>query len=129
MKIRPIEQVEEQQVEMDGAESVSVRWLLGQSEGTPNFAMRLFTVHPGGHTPRHAHPYEHEVYVLEGEGIVVEGDQEHLLRPGDAVLVEPDEVHQFRNTTDLPLRFLCLIPNSATQQQVTPSPECGTESE
>jgi len=29
---------------------------------------------------------------------------------GDVVFVPPDELHQFRNTGDGELRFLCLIP-------------------
>jgi quercetin dioxygenase-like cupin family protein len=85
-------------------------------------------VAPGGHTPRHFHPYEHEVFVLEGEGVVVEGQQEHSLRAGDVVYVAPDEVHQFRNAGPQPLKFLCLVPNSAATQSVTVAPECGVES-
>jgi quercetin dioxygenase-like cupin family protein len=74
--------------------------------------MREFEVAPGGFTPRHEHPYEHEVYVLSGEGQVFSGDQPHPIRSGDVILVQPDETHQFRNTGSVPLRFLCLIPNS-----------------
>ena len=69
-----------------------------------------------------------EVFVLEGEGMVLEGDRQHPLRTGDVVYVQPDEVHQFRNTGDEPLRFLCLIPNSAVGKQVTVVPECSVES-
>ena len=47
----------------------------------------------------------------------------------DVVLITPDEVHQFKNTGDVPLQFLCLIPNSATGKQVTVVPECGVESQ
>ena len=60
--------------------------------------MRQFEVAPGGYTPKHSHPYEHEVFVLEGNGVVLEGDREHTLKPGDVVFVVPGEVHQFRNT-------------------------------
>lgn len=126
MKIRHVEQVEQQPVEMEGAEGCQVRWLLGPTDGAPGFAMRQFEVAVGGHTPKHHHPYEHEVFVLEGEGVAMEGDQERALRPGDVVLVTPDEVHQFRNTGDQPLKFLCLVPNSAMSPAVTP-PECGQE--
>ncbi len=87
--------------------------------------MRQFEVAPGGYTPRHSHPYEHEVFVLEGEGVVLEGDAEHRLAAGDFVLVTPNEIHQFRNTGTAPLKFLCLVPNSSASQQVTVAPECG----
>ena len=89
--------------------------------------MRQFEVAPGGFTPRHSHPYEHEVFVLEGEGEVFEGPKPHRLGAGDVVFVKPDEVHQFRNTGSGPLKFLCLIPNSATGKKVTVAPECGRE--
>jgi quercetin dioxygenase-like cupin family protein len=84
--------------------------VIGEADSAPNFAMRQFEVAPGGHTPRHSHPYEHEVFVLEGEGMVSEKDAEHRLRAGDVVYVKPNEVHQFRNTGSKPLKFLCLIP-------------------
>ncbi|MCA9151992.1 MAG: cupin domain-containing protein [Planctomycetales bacterium] len=127
MKVTPSTAVELKTVEMDGAAGCKVRWLVGTSDGAPNFAMRQFEVEPGGHTPRHHHPYEHEVYVLEGEGVVFEGEQMYPLRPGDVVLVKPDEVHQFRNTGAQTMKFLCLIPNSAASQPVTVVPECGSE--
>jgi quercetin dioxygenase-like cupin family protein len=127
MKVNPSSAVPQQPVEMEGAHGCHVRWLLGEKDGTPNFAMRQFEVAPGGYTPRHSHPYEHEVFVLEGEGVVIEGDQPHRLSTGDVVFVQPDEVHQFRNTGAGPLKFLCLVPNSATGKKVTVAPECGRE--
>ena len=127
MKVNHYEGVSQQPVEMEGSQGCSVRWLLGERDGTPTFAMRQFEVAPGGFTPRHSHPYEHEIFVLEGEGEVFEGPEPHRLRAGDVVFVKPDEVHQFRNTGSGPLKFLCLIPNSATGQKVTVAPECGRE--
>lgn len=125
MQVNHYEQVEQNAVDMQGAEGCSVRWLVGEKEGAPNFAMRQFEVTRGGHTPRHTHPYEHEVFVLEGEGVVLEGDVAHPLKAGDVVYVRPDEVHQFRNTGAGSLKFLCLVPNSALGKHVTVTPECG----
>lgn len=127
MKVNSCEQVAQQPVEMEGSQGCQVRWLLGERDGAPNFAMRQFEVAPGGFTPRHSHPYEHEVFILEGRGEVFEGDSPHPLAAGDVVFVKPDEVHQFRNTGDVPLKFLCLVPNSATGKAVTVAPECGRE--
>ncbi len=125
MKVQNLRDVPLRPVTMEGSHGCTVRWLLAESDGAPNFAMRQFEVEPGGYTPRHHHPYEHEVFVLEGTGIVMQGDQEHPLRAGDVVLVQPDEVHQFRNTSEVPLKFLCLIPNSAAAGQAPVAPECG----
>jgi quercetin dioxygenase-like cupin family protein len=127
MKVNQYEQVCQQPVEMEGSQGCQVRQLLGERDGTPNFAMRQFEVAPGGYTPRHSHPYEHEVFVLEGEGVVYEGDRPHPLKAGDVVFVKPDEVHQFKNPGTSPLKFLCLIPNSAAGKKVTVAPECGRE--
>ena len=81
--------------------------------------MRQFEVAPGGYTPKHSHHYEHEVFVLEGAGVVLEGDVEHPLKAGDVVFVTPGEPHQFKNTGAQPLKFLCMVPNSSVGQPVT----------
>lgn len=127
MKVGNYEQTEQQDVAMEGAEGCKVRWLVGEKQGAPNFAMRQFEVAVDGHTPRHSHPYEHEVFVLEGEGTVSEGERQHPIKAGDVIFVEPNDVHQFRNTGTAPLKFLCLVPNSAASGQVTVVPECGQE--
>jgi quercetin dioxygenase-like cupin family protein len=119
--------VEQQVVKMEGASGCKVRWLVGESDGAPNFAMREFEVAPGGFTPKHFHSYEHEVYVLAGEGEVRENNIPRPLRAGDVVLVRPDEVHQFRNTGESVFKFLCLIPNSAAGKNVSVVPECGID--
>ena len=127
MNVQHYESVPQQPVDMEGASGCQVRWLVSEAGGAPNFAMRQFEVAPGGYTPRHRHPYEHEVFVLEGQGEVYEGDAPHTIQQGDVILVTPDEVHQFRNTGDVPLKFLCLVPNDATKKTVTVAPECGIE--
>lgn len=110
MRVVDSARMEPQEVEEQGAEGVTVRWLIARPEGAPNFAMRLFEVKPGGHTPRHAHAWEHEVFVLEGEMEVVREEGTTAVGSGTALLVLPNEGHQFRNTGAQPVRFLCLIP-------------------
>jgi quercetin dioxygenase-like cupin family protein len=127
MKVNHYEQIKAHQVDMEGSKDCRVRWLVSEEDGAPTFAMRQFEIEPGGHTPRHKHPYEHEIYVLEGAGVAFEGDRQHPLKAGDVVFVKPDEVHQFCNTGHAQLKMLCLIPNSATGKQVTVVPECGLE--
>lgn len=127
MKVSPCQAIEQNDVDMPGADGCKVRWLIGKQDGATNFSMRQFEVAPGGYTPRHSHPYEHEVFILDGEGTILEGDQLHVIKQGDVIYVAPDEVHQFRTTGDQPLKFLCLIPNSALDKPVTVVPECGAE--
>lgn len=98
----------------EGAKGVLIQVLINEEQGAPTFAMRHFTVEPGGHTPFHSHDWEHEVYILEGEGEVV-GEQGSIpFREGCAVFVRAGEVHQFRNTGAGPMRFLCMIPLRST---------------
>ena len=93
-----------------GAQGTTIRWLITKDSGAPNFAMRLFEVAPGGYTPRHQHTWEHEVYILEGEGTVIcEGSQERF-RPGDLVYVPGGEEHCFMADAGEQVAFLCLIP-------------------
>lgn len=129
MKLNHFEEIEQKNVDIPGAEGCKVRWLVGKSDGANNFSMRQFEVASGGFTPKHSHPYEHEVFVLKGEGIVLEGDVEHKIKSGDVLYVSPDEVHQFKNIGESSLEFLCLIPNSALDQPITLAPECGAELE
>ena len=124
MKVDRSTQIESQSVVMDGASGCSVRWLINETDGAPNFAMRQFVVEPEGHTPRHSHPYEHEVYVLSGDGVVLEGDREHPIAAGDFIYVRPDEIHQFRNTGTAPLTFLCMVPHIPEGTPVNTLPEC-----
>jgi quercetin dioxygenase-like cupin family protein len=97
-------------VDMPGAAGVKMRMLVGGEDGAPHFFMRRFELEPGGETPRHAHAWEHEVYVLEGNGTVFCAGEEQSLSPGDVVFVPSEEKHQFLASADSPLAFLCLVP-------------------
>ncbi len=110
MKTYPNEAIEEAEVPAP-AEGVKVRWLITEETGAPNFAMRQFTVTPGGSTPQHTHPWEHEVYILEGSGTIQGGEEVEEFEAGAVVYVPPDELHQFKNTGDGELKFLCMIPH------------------
>jgi quercetin dioxygenase-like cupin family protein len=111
MKVIHSDQIQAMPVPIEGAVNCRMRCLIGPDDAAPSFSMRQFEVAPGGHTPKHAHAYEHEVFVLEGTGVVLEGEREHALKPGSAVYVPPNQLHQFRNTGAGPLKFLCLIPH------------------
>ncbi|MBD3398924.1 MAG: cupin domain-containing protein [Candidatus Coatesbacteria bacterium] len=103
--------IEREEVQTAGAVGVGVRWLVTRAMGAPNFAMREFEVAPGGRTPHHSHPWEHEVFVLAGGGEIHGDDGAQPIGPGTVVLVAPDEPHHFANTGAEALRFLCLIPH------------------
>ena len=110
MRIVHSGEIAAQPVQEEGAKGATIRWLISRPEGAPNFAMRLFELQPGGSTSQHEHAWEHEVFVLQGAGEVWSEKGTVLVSAGDAVLVMPDERHQFRNTSQSVTRFLCMVP-------------------
>jgi len=117
--IRNINDVPMNAIEMEGVKDTSMAVMVGRSDGAPNFALRSITVKPGGHTPKHSHDFEHEVYVVEGHGTVLLGDQMHLIRAGDVIYVKADLEHQFKSQGES-LRFLCMVPAMRDCGEPTP---------
>jgi quercetin dioxygenase-like cupin family protein len=107
MKIHNYRQVRPEPV----APGVAMRVVAGPAEGAPTFVMRVFEIQSGSSTPLHAHPWEHEVFVLEGRGILRgEKGRETPLMEGDAVLVTPDEPHSFLGIGRGTFRLICVVP-------------------
>lgn len=111
MKITQLDRVEKKRLESDEIKGVSKQVPVGSADGAPNFSMRVLSVEPGGFTPYHAHPWEHENYILKGAGVMLnETGEETPVKAGDFALVLPNEKHQFRNTGSEELQFICLVP-------------------
>lgn len=108
--IRKAAEMEATPVQMEGVKDVTMRIMVGRADHAPNFSLRQFTVQPGGHTPRHRHNYEHENYIISGTGQVWYEGAFHDISPGNVLLIEANEEHQFVNNGDQPLDFLCLVP-------------------
>ncbi len=111
MLIKNIQDVPAQPVQMEGAKNVQVRVIYGPKDNAPTFAMRVFDLAPGGHTPCHEHPFEHEVLILDGDIAVHSPNGPRPLKKHDTLLVAPNETHQFKNLSETqPARFMCLVP-------------------
>ena len=111
MKITRLENCEKTAVAMDGASGACRQVPIGKVDGAPNFSIRVFTLEPGGHTPHHSHESEHLNYVISGAGVAVEGETAREVKQGDFILVKPHEVHQYRNDSEKPLVFMCMVPS------------------
>ncbi len=102
----------------EGASKLRVRWLITKEMGAPNFAMRLFEMEPGGFSPLHSHDWEHEVFVLEGEGTVVSDKGETTLKSWRRCLCSAKRVtpiqKQRKTNIQIPMP-------SATQEKVSTS--------
>ena len=96
---------------VEEVKGVSKREVITPEDGAPNFSMRVFEVGPGSSTPSHSHPWEHEVFVLSGKGVVAGEQGATPIGKESVVFVSPDEPHCFVNTGNEPLRFICIIPS------------------
>jgi len=110
MKIFNSDSIEAQDIIMEGVKNVKKRALITEKDGAPNFALRLFELGVDGNTPYHKHPWEHEVFVLDGSGEVIFEDGSKALGEGSVLLVPGQEFHQFKNTGERPFKFLCIVP-------------------
>ena len=113
MKIEKSSNIRKRSVDVKGAKDVEIRWLISKEDGAENFAMRMFELQPGGYTPLHIHPHEHEVFVIEGQGVFVYEGREYLFGSEHVIFVPPNKEHRFKNTGNSVLRLICVIPAAA----------------
>lgn len=96
---------------VDAAAGLEKTVLIDESDGAPRFAMRRFELAAGAEVPRHTNAVEHEQYVLAGEYVVGIGETEHVVAPGDALLIPAGVEHWYRNEREEPGAFICVVPN------------------
>ncbi len=102
---------------IDMMAGVKKRIVIGKNEGAPNFVMRVFELEPGVSSPFHDHPWEHEIFVLQGSAAVKNfAEEEAPIAEGDTVFIESGERHCLVNKGEGTFRFICLIPTSAAEQ-------------
>ncbi len=104
-----------QAARMEDIPGITIRWVIGEQDGAPYFAMRVFEIEPGHATPFHPHWNEHEVFVLAGQGALRTESGETPLLPGSVAFVPGNEMHQFINHGDDVFRFICVVPHDWLQ--------------
>ena len=104
-------------VHMDNeiAKGVTGRVAIGKADGALNFCMRVFELSEEGHSPRHEHEWEHEIFVYQGKGEVWHSGKWHSVSPGYTILIPGNEEHQIRNAGDGSFVFVCLVPSGAPE--------------
>lgn len=108
MSVKKLDEVKKEEVK--AATKTSRQVLIGPSEG-PNFAMRKFTIEPGGSMPMHTNTVEHEQLVLGGKAIVVIGDKTFEAKKDDIVFIPAKTLHSYQTAGNEPFEFLCVVPN------------------
>jgi mannose-6-phosphate isomerase-like protein (cupin superfamily) len=77
--------------------------------GTTGHSLAEILIPPGGSSAAHHHRRAEETYyILRGRTRLIIDGKPHLLRPGDACLIEPGERHQLFNETDEELVLLAI---------------------
>ena len=71
--------------------------------------LRYFEVEAGGHTSRERHVHSHIIIGARGEGRLVTGGREVVVKPNDVAFVPPLEIHQLRNEMAEPFGFFCIV--------------------
>ena len=87
------------------------RAVLIGSDRAPNFAMRKFTMQPGGGMPKHTNTVEHEQYVLRGRARIGLGDEVVEVKEGDVLFIPAGLPHWYEAMGEEPFEFLCMVPN------------------
>jgi mannose-6-phosphate isomerase-like protein (cupin superfamily) len=91
----------------------AVEMVSGEIDSQITFRVVEVPVQKPGETlrgPHLHHGYEECIYVLRGEGRTLSESGELSIKPGDVVLVLPEEKHVTRNTGSEPLVLLCFFP-------------------
>jgi len=94
-----------------GAGRDTTRRILIDGTEAPNFALRKFTMRPGGGMPRHTNSVEHEQYVLRGRAKVGIGDVVYEVAADDVVFIPAGVPHWYEAVGEEPFEFLCAVPN------------------
>ncbi|MCE4623798.1 MAG: cupin domain-containing protein [Caldisphaeraceae archaeon] len=109
-------EVKEEKLSEDFGTGAYIRWLLRDNDGAKTFFMRYFRIEKGGHINHHFHPWEHEIFVLEGEGRIRIGSKVYRVSKGNFVFIPPNVDHEYWADTEM--RFLCMIPSKPTAEKL-----------
>jgi quercetin dioxygenase-like cupin family protein len=95
----------------------TIQVLISAEEG-PNFALRRFSMEPGGGMPMHTNTVEHEQYVLRGQARIGIAGQTYEVRAGDVVFIPEGVPHFYENNGSEPFEFLCIILNKPDEIKI-----------
>jgi len=74
------------------------RLLSAEALRQPGTLLQIVAIPAGAHVPPHAHRTSVEVYIVRrGVCELTVNGERHEMRPGDVVLMEPEDVHELFN--------------------------------
>jgi quercetin dioxygenase-like cupin family protein len=92
---------------------VTIRRVISDVDGAEANVMDIFEIAPGGQTPQHSHPWEHQIFVISGHGWSADSSGRREFREGDVIYVKPGESHTFGNSGPQPVKLVCVVPKAA----------------
>lgn len=91
-------------------DQITKRVVFGPGKFWEDHVMRVFTVKPGAASPFHSHDWPHYVIFLRGKAAGKIDGVNVDLEKGDYAYVPPDVDHNFSNSGDEDLVFICIVP-------------------
>jgi quercetin dioxygenase-like cupin family protein len=110
MKIIHYKEAEIKTYSGDAPQGVTGRVVIGRADGARDLCMRVFELEPGIYTGKHAHEWEHEVFVHSGKGSILRDGKWAPFAVGSVIFIPGGEEHQLRNDGNEILTFVCVIP-------------------
>ncbi len=110
MPVKHLDSIKGTCINTDTIKGATKQIAISPQDGWEGWVMRVFTLAPGGYTPRHTHPWPHINYVIDGEGTLYAEGKEHRMVKGSVGYVDGMGEHQFRNTGEVPFSFICIVP-------------------
>ena len=71
--------------------------LVTVDDGPPTYTMIYQEIAPGQTSSHHIHPWEHEVFIIEGSGTLVCDGQQYRVQAGDGILIPGNVDHYTLN--------------------------------
>ena len=110
MIVGHIDDCETTPVHFEGITGMSKQVPISPAYGWEGYVMRVFTLEPGCHSPRHRHPWPHINWMIRGEGVLHIDGADYPVRKGSYAYIPADALHQFTGTGSKPFVFICIVP-------------------
>lgn len=81
---------------------------LATAPDTQDMDVCLVNFSPGGRNKLHTHIHDQVLFVTAGRGIVADSGGEHIVEPGDTVVIPAGEPHWHGATADDHFSHLCI---------------------
>ncbi|MHA1791040.1 MAG: cupin domain-containing protein [Promethearchaeota archaeon] len=92
------------------SKKTTIRVLIDKNKA-PHFIMRVFEIQPGGEIGLHSHEEEHEIFILNGEVMLIDEHGKKIrVSKGEFIYIPPNEPHGYENNATDPVKFICVIP-------------------